>query len=270
MPARPEDAWRHRPRHALHRRGHPGANASLAAVSVAGSSASVAVADAPWLSLVCQSLAGQQTELALLLFSILLCLVAWLFATRRQSEPPGLALAGLAPAVTPAELTAYRRLRNRYLLAYSLATFGDWIQGGYLYALYAQHGYSMRHIALLFVVGYASAATAGTYSSAVGDVGGHRRNCVAYGLIYSVSCLLANSPDVGALVVRAGAVPGGGGGRARAAGGHRAPEAQGPGAEEFFSFFLPLEAGLSATRGVCEDVGWCGRGRPLRRGVVGE
>jgi hypothetical protein len=153
----------------------------------------------------CQSLAGQQTELALLFFSVLLCSAAGLFATRRQGALP----ARLAPAATSVELEAYRRLRNRYLLVYSLATFGDWIQGGYLYALYAQHGYSMRHIALLFVVGYGSAATVGTYSSAVGDVRGHRRNCVAYGLIYSLSCLLANSPDVGALVVRAGAVPGG-------------------------------------------------------------
>jgi hypothetical protein len=180
----------------------------LTAISVAGSSASAAVADgssSPWLWLVRQSLAEQQTELALLLFSVLLCLAAWLFTNHRQGQTSGLALARLAHDTMPADHASYRRLRNRYLLAYSLATFGDWIQGGYLYALYAQHGYSMRHIALLFVVGYASAATAGTYSSAVGDVGGHKRNCVAYGLIYSLSCLLANSPDVGALVVRRGA-----------------------------------------------------------------
>ena len=69
-----------------------------------------------------------------------------------------------------------------------------WIQGGYLYALYANHGYSMHQIAQLFAVGYSSAATLGTYTSAIGDVGGHRRNCVAYGILYAGSCLLANSP----------------------------------------------------------------------------
>ena len=49
----------------------------------------------------------------------------------------------------------YRRLRNLYLSVYACATFGDWIQGGFLYALYAEYGYSMRQIGLIFVVGYA-------------------------------------------------------------------------------------------------------------------
>ena len=62
---------------------------------------------------------------------------------------------------------------------YILATFGDWIQGGYLYALYAEYGYSMGGIAALFVVGYGAAATVGTYVGAVGDVHGHRTNCMA-------------------------------------------------------------------------------------------
>ena len=69
------------------------------------------------------------------------------------------------------------KLRNRYLGVYAFATFGDWIQGGYLYALYAEYGYSMGGIAALFVVGYGAAATVGTYVGAVGDVHGHRTNC---------------------------------------------------------------------------------------------
>ena len=73
----------------------------------------------------------------------------------------------------------YAKLRNRYLGVYALATFGDWIQGGYLYALYAEYGYSMGGIAALFVVGYGAAATVGTYVGAVGDVHGHRTNCMA-------------------------------------------------------------------------------------------
>ncbi|EOD34531.1 hypothetical protein EMIHUDRAFT_228494 [Emiliania huxleyi CCMP1516] len=43
------------------------------------------------------------------------------------------------------DTTVYRRLRNRYLVAYSLATFGDWIQGGYLYALYIGHFRYLLH-----------------------------------------------------------------------------------------------------------------------------
>ena len=34
-------------------------------------------------------------------------------------------------------------------------------------------------------MGYGSAATFGTYVGALGDVGGHRRNCIAYGILYA-------------------------------------------------------------------------------------
>eukprot|EP00966_Prymnesium_polylepis_P269778 6231982-Prymnesium_polylepis.1 len=54
----------------------------------------------------------------------------------------------------------------------------------------------MRQIGLIFVVGYVSAATLGTYVSALGDIGGHRRNCIMYGVVYAVSCFLCNSGDV--------------------------------------------------------------------------
>ena len=68
------------------------------------------------------------------------------------------------------------------MMSGALGTFGDWIQGGYLYALYAEYGYSMGGIAALFVVGYGAAATVGTYVGAVGDVRGHRTNCMACAL----------------------------------------------------------------------------------------
>ena len=95
-----------------------------------------------------------------------------------------------APASTSA---AYRHVRNKYLAVYLLATFGDWIQGGYLYALYAEYGYSRWQNALLNIVGYVSAATNGTYVGALGDVRGHRRNCVLFGIVYAASCALAAS-----------------------------------------------------------------------------
>ena len=69
-------------------------------------------------------------------------------------------------------------------------SFGDWIQGGFLYALYAEYGYAQSEVALIFVAGYASAMTLGTYVAALGDVAGHRGNCIAYGLLYAASCAL--------------------------------------------------------------------------------
>ena len=50
-------------------------------------------------------------------------------------------------------------------------------------------------------MGYCSAASIGTYVSALGDAGGHRRNCVVYGVVYALSCLLCNSGTILALAI---------------------------------------------------------------------
>lgn len=133
------------------------------------------------------------------------CLVLWCIARRvRRTDELAMPLVGIQGQQHE---QAYQRLRNCYLSVYALATFGDWIQGGFLYALYAEYGYSQREIGLIFVAGYASAMTLGTYVAALGDIGGHRRNCIAYGLLYAVSCALCNSSSLVMLLV--GRVAGG-------------------------------------------------------------
>jgi hypothetical protein len=47
-------------------------------------------------------------------------------------------------------------LLKRYLIVYLLATLSDWLQGPYVYALYAAYGYSQHDIAVLFVAGFGS------------------------------------------------------------------------------------------------------------------
>ena len=130
-------------------------------------------------------------EVVLFAATLSLCLVMWVVArrVRRAEEQP---LVDGVVDERPKLEQSYRELRNLYLSVYALATFGDWIQGGFLYALYAEYGYSQRDIGLIFVAGYASAMTIGTYVSALGDIGGHKRNCVAYGILYAGSCALCN------------------------------------------------------------------------------
>jgi hypothetical protein len=133
---------------------------------------------------------GRWIELVLLGVTLKACVAMWLIARRTQRHDAEYSAVSADPGdalTAAAREAAYLRLRNLYLSVYALATFGDWIQGGFLYALYAEYGYSMRQIGLIFVIGYASAATIGTYVAAMGDTGGHRRNCVAYGLIYAAS-----------------------------------------------------------------------------------
>ena len=145
---------------------------------------------------------GQYIELVMLIVAFTTCVIMWVVARRvRGYDELSQPLIDSAASNAAAEHEeAYRRLRNKYLCVYALATFGDWIQGGFLYALYAEYGYSQRAIGLIFVAGYASAMTLGTYISALGDTGGHRRNCVAYGLLYAASCVLCNSASLELLV----------------------------------------------------------------------
>jgi hypothetical protein len=46
-----------------------------------------------------------------------------------------------------------RKLQQKYLVVYLLATTADWLQGPYVYALYEQYGFSKAQIGFLFVAG---------------------------------------------------------------------------------------------------------------------
>jgi hypothetical protein len=50
----------------------------------------------------------------------------------------------------------YKKLLASYLFVYLLATLSDWLQGPYVYALYAAYGYTKHQIAVLFVAGFGS------------------------------------------------------------------------------------------------------------------
>ena len=140
-------------------------------------------------------------ELVLLIVALSACVLMWLVARRVRGVDELSSSLASSSSTSAAHESAYRRLRNSYLCVYALATFGDWIQGGFLYALYAEYGYSQRDIGLIFVAGYASAMTLGTYVSALGDIGGHRRNCVVYGVLYAASCVLCNCASLGLLLL---------------------------------------------------------------------
>ena len=99
-------------------------------------------------------------------------------------------------ASSDAQHATFRRLRRRYNIVYGLGTFGDWIQGAYLYALYSEHGYDMAAIGYIFVLGYFASASVGTYVSSLGDRYGYRRFVILYGVTYGVACLLMRSSNL--------------------------------------------------------------------------
>jgi len=50
----------------------------------------------------------------------------------------------------------YSLLLRNYLIVYLLATFSDWLQGAYVYALYDAYDYPQHLIAVLCVAGFGS------------------------------------------------------------------------------------------------------------------
>lgn len=73
---------------------------------------------------------------------------------------------------------SFRSLKKRYLIAYLLAVFADWLQGPYIYALYHAYGYSKKINGVLFIWGFGSSALFGTLIAGYADKYGRKRFCV--------------------------------------------------------------------------------------------
>lgn len=80
-------------------------------------------------------------------------------------------------------------LQSKYLTAYYLATFSDWLQGPYVYKVYSDYGYEEEEIAVLYIAGFASSSLFGTVVGHLADKYGRKILCVSFGLIYSICCL---------------------------------------------------------------------------------
>lgn len=82
----------------------------------------------------------------------------------------------------------WHALLRKYLIVYLLAALSDWLQGPYVYALYAEYGYSQHDIAVLFVAGFGSSMIFGSFVGGMADWGGRRAFCLLFAVIYAASC----------------------------------------------------------------------------------
>lgn len=88
---------------------------------------------------------------------------------------------------------AFTAFQTNYLIVYLLAVTADWLQGPYVYALYAHYGFSKTDIARLYIAGFASSAIFGTIFASVADKYGRRNNSLLYAVVYIASCLTKHS-----------------------------------------------------------------------------
>ncbi|ELT90330.1 hypothetical protein CAPTEDRAFT_161785 [Capitella teleta] len=84
---------------------------------------------------------------------------------------------------------AFKAFQRTYLAVYLLAMAGDWLQGPYVYALYAHYGMNTHDIQVLFVAGFGSSLVFGTVVGSFADKYGRRNNCIMYGVLYGLACV---------------------------------------------------------------------------------
>merc|ERR1719401_515978 len=84
--------------------------------------------------------------------------------------------------------SGFRAYQWTYLCVWCVCVAADWLQGPYVYALYAAYGFSSSEIAQLFVAGFGSSLAFGCVVGSVTDKFGRKRCCMAYCSLYILSC----------------------------------------------------------------------------------
>lgn len=146
--------------------------AALAAVAVAGDADSAPDSMkevVPWSKYFFQSF----YHLSIIPLLLVTLVLGWLARpSTREEIPPG-----------------FRKFQCVYLLVWSICVAADWLQGPYVYALYSAYGFKSNEIAQLFVAGFAASCVFGCMVGAVADRFGRKRCCLAYCILYIISCV---------------------------------------------------------------------------------
>ncbi|KAF2727528.1 DUF791-domain-containing protein, partial [Polyplosphaeria fusca] len=83
-----------------------------------------------------------------------------------------------------------RLFKWRFLPIYLLVNGADWLQGPYIYPIYKdEKGLPETLVAALFLVGFLSGGVSASFVGALADRCGRRAACLAYCVIYALSCL---------------------------------------------------------------------------------
>lgn len=83
-----------------------------------------------------------------------------------------------------------RKLEMVFVGTFMLCAAADWLQGPYVYALYASYGFEKFALASLFVTGFASAGLLGPLVGQFADKFGRKRSCMLlYCGAYALSCM---------------------------------------------------------------------------------
>lgn len=95
----------------------------------------------------------------------------------------------------------FRKFQNNFITVFLIMMCADWMQGPYVYELYASYGFDKATIGYLFVAGFGSSAVCGPIIGALADTLGRKRMCIIFGISYFLSCVTKHYTDLTILYI---------------------------------------------------------------------
>ncbi|KAE8740723.1 hypothetical protein FOCC_FOCC013743 [Frankliniella occidentalis] len=86
------------------------------------------------------------------------------------------------------KIAVFKKLQQKYLFVYLLATFSDWLQGPYVYRLYHEYNFDDSVISKLFLAGFLSSSLFGSVVGHLADRYGRKKLCILFCLLYAFCC----------------------------------------------------------------------------------
>eukprot|EP00466_Bigelowiella_natans_P014204 jgi/Bigna1/90905/estExt_fgenesh1_pg.C_820058 len=88
----------------------------------------------------------------------------------------------------PESSPSFVSFQRNYVFVFLVMMGSDWLQGPYVYALYASYGYAKEEISTLFIAGFGASMVFGTIVGSFGDTIGRKKTCILFGILYTLSC----------------------------------------------------------------------------------
>jgi len=85
------------------------------------------------------------------------------------------------------KLREFASFQRWYIVVFLLVMLADWMQGPYVYKLYAAYSIPTHSIAVLFIIGFGASGISGTFIGSLADKFGRKNMCCAFCVFY-ISC----------------------------------------------------------------------------------
>jgi len=95
----------------------------------------------------------------------------------------------------------FKKFQNNFIMVFLIMMCADWMQGPYVYELYASYGFDKETIGSLFVAGFGSSAICGPIIGALADTLGRKKMCMFFAVSYFLSCVTKHYTDLSILYI---------------------------------------------------------------------